>query len=30
MATTKAINEAFLTTVIKNDIEIEKATTKKE
>ena len=26
MATTKAINEAFLTTAIKNDIEIEKAT----
>ena len=26
MATTKAINEAFLTTATKNDIEIEKAT----
>jgi len=26
MATNKAINEAFLTTAIKNDIEIEKAT----
>jgi hypothetical protein len=26
MASTKAINEAFLTTAVKNDIEIEKAT----